>query len=202
LKQGFRRTDGSERQENDEQSCFGCGKPGHVKKRCRTTDPERYRCGQRGNVKQKCYKELSAKRTNFGFKTTMSFTVLGEDELSKWIIGSGSVVHICNGKAKFECLELVTANEGERKFFGVVGQVKVEGWGELKLKCKQSEGEENKIRLTKVAFVPSTRVNLVSLSRLIEKGLSIQLKKSRVSAKLGRKLLLLGNTKGRPLCAR
>jgi hypothetical protein len=49
-KQNFRKLNGANGRENGERACYGCGKPGHIKKRCRTTGPECYKCGKRGHV--------------------------------------------------------------------------------------------------------------------------------------------------------
>jgi hypothetical protein len=35
----FKKANGATGRENGERACYGCGKPGHIKKRCRTTGP-------------------------------------------------------------------------------------------------------------------------------------------------------------------
>ena len=183
--QSFRKFGRAEGKENGERSCFGCGKPGHIQKRCRTTGPECYKCGERGHLERECRKDA---RREGAFKS-MVFTVLEDEEKSaEWILDSGSRVHVCNDKKKFENLK--SAEFEDSKLFGIEGEVKVQGWGSVKVDCKLPEGEANEILLKRVAFIPTTRANLMSLSCLTKKGVSLQFERSGVFAKFEGELLL------------
>ncbi len=108
----FRKSSQSDGKSGGERTCFGCGKPGHIQKRCRSTGPECYKCGQRGHLERECRKD-SSDRAFFGFKKSMAFTVLKDEEKSsEWILDIGSLVHICNDRSKFQTFE--SAKIGEK----------------------------------------------------------------------------------------
>ena len=189
--QSFRKFGRADGKESGERSCFGCGKPGHIQKRCRTTGPECYKCGERGHLERECKKESSGSRA---FRS-MVFTVLEDETKSaEWILDSGSRVHVCNDMKKFENFK--PAESGDDKLFGIAGEVKVHGWGSVKVECKLPEGEANEILLKRVAFVPTARANLMSQSGLTRKGVSLQVDKSGLSAEFEGELLLTAKQRG------
>jgi hypothetical protein len=123
----FRKANGATGRENGERACYGCGKPGHIKKRCRTTVPECYKCGEQGHLERECKKESSEGKA---FKSTLAFTVLDDEEKSTdWILESGSLVHVCNSRGMFKSLQMTDG--GDQKLFGIAGRVNVAGWGEV-----------------------------------------------------------------------
>jgi hypothetical protein len=131
-------------------------------------------------------------------KTTVAFTVLDEREKqSEWILDSGSLIHVCNQKEMFEGLH--TGDQG-RKLFGIAGMIEVAGYGDVKIRCKLPNGEEQEIKLKDVAFVPEARVNLISMSCLTRKGVSIQIERTGVLAKLEERLLLTAKLRLRSVC--
>lgn len=84
----FKNSNGSSGKENGERACYGCGKPGHIKRYCRTTGPACYKCGKRGHVEREC-KEGNGNA--FYGKTTTAFTVLNEELKRSSLSGSWTV---------------------------------------------------------------------------------------------------------------
>jgi hypothetical protein len=164
--QRFKSSNGSSEKDTNERACYGCGKPGHIQKRCRTTGPECFKCHKKGHLSRECREEEAS--DGKAFKTAMAFTILDEEEKSlEWILDSGSLVHVCNSREMFESLQITDG--GDEKLFGIAGRVDVAGWGEVLVKCKLSGGEVNVVLLKKVAFIPAAKVKIISLSCLTRK---------------------------------
>jgi hypothetical protein len=168
-----------------ERACFGCGKPGHIKRKCITTGPECYKCGERGHLERECKKESSTEKA---FTATLAFTVLNKEGASeKWILDSGSLIHVCNQQKMFENLQAVDQRE---ELWGISGEVKVAAYGEVLVNCKLPDGGVQKVRLKNVAYVPEARVNIISVSCLIKKGVSLQMDLEETVAVFQKQVLL------------
>lgn len=177
-----------------ERSCFGCGKPGHIKKRCRTTGPECYKCGKRGHLERECREE----RESSNFCRTMAFAVLNkEGKEYEWILDSGCKVHLCNEKALFKNLKSAGQHDKVCGIGGAQkGELKIEAYGEVTLKCNLPEGGHHEVNLLNVAFVPEAAVNLISMSCLTKKGVAVAFEGKKALATLGSRGVLKAEEKG------
>lgn len=188
--QNFRKSNGANGKEYGERACFGCGKPGHIQKRCRTTGPECYKCGKRGHIEREC--KVEERGNSFCGKTTMAFTVLNKGRKEDgWILDSGSRSHLCNKRELFKNLK--PAHQ-EDKVWGISGEdkseLKVEAYGDVRLSCNLSDGSVREVDLLNVALVPKATVNLVSMSCLTKKGATVRVEKKKAVVMLGNQEVL------------
>ena len=117
-------------------------------------------------------KQNDASTTNnqsgiIGVFTAAYSTVQGEYKLKDhWIIDSGSDIHVCNSQHNFS--KTASATETDQLILGK-GAYQIECFGTINVPVDTPQGTRE-IQLTGVAYVPGFMTNLVSLSRLVAKG--------------------------------
>lgn len=125
-------------------------------------------CNKAGHVKAKCFKWKRDKKNDKKFNHSLlaadtqatAFFVKSGD----WYIDSGCSNHMCNDKNLFVNYEEF---DGHHNNIMLANNQKItaEGIGEVKLK--------DSITIEKVLFVPNLSANLLSVSRLTQKGFTV-----------------------------
>lgn len=103
----------------------------------------------------------------YGFSTTQSSVKTSSRGI--WLIDSGASTHMCYERSRFENIDFCTT--------GVVRIadgtcIDIRGYGDVNVTI-QSGGSSHNLLLKKVAFVPDLDMNLLSVSRMAEKGYSV-----------------------------
>lgn len=99
--------------------------------------------------------------------TTTAMTTASDYELSQsFILDSGATLHVCNQEARFT--DLRSAN-GQTILTG--GQsVAIIAFGDIFVNFQKPNGETRRTIMRNVAFVPDFPTSVISLTRLMEKG--------------------------------
>lgn len=155
------------RPRNETRTCHYCKKAGHLKRNCRKlladqqkkdghpTKPESDR-----NAKAK-----AAQNDSRG----VAFTVADATH-SSWVIDSGASAHMANDKSFFRSLKqfaggFITLADGKR--------TQIQGEGSGVVYGVDGEGNTQKIDVNEVKFVPALSTNLISVSKLSQKGFKV-----------------------------
>lgn len=121
-----------------------------------------YFCGRAGHTKAKCYK--FKKHNNKKNDAALLTAGTGILKCSDWIVDSGATAHMCNDIEWFhnivKCDRTVCVADGSTLSCLGVGEV------HIPLKNKTQV-------VTDVLFLPNLSTNLISVSKLSEKGLSV-----------------------------
>lgn len=130
-----------------------------------------YKCGKAGHIKPKCPQIKTEKRTKPGKKAedklllAASF-VAGNFDKDSWFVDSGCTTHMSMRKDWYSeytgnvSKEIVIANN--QKLYG-------KGSGEITINLKNNV----KRTITDVMYVPEAAVNLLSVSKMTDKGLIV-----------------------------
>lgn len=125
--------------------CFKCGQPGHYKNQCTK--------GSGSGGKNKYSKAEKA------FSAVPNIDTIGEN---KWLIDSGATTHMCY---KVECLK--DFHNSEETQILVANNQKVSSSGVGNASVQTQKGVKT---ISDVVYVPDLRVNLLSVSKIVEKG--------------------------------
>lgn len=156
-------------------TCFYCGKAGHLRRNCRewlearleeVETPAREKKQQHG-VNSQCSDGESV-----GVSRNVCFTTAtGNERMNKerWIIDTGCSKHMTGSVACFSnrrtCSEKVSLPDGKSMSATGCGSGKIIGRGLV--------GEPVEVRLEGLLFVPGLSGNVLSVSRITEKGYSV-----------------------------
>lgn len=99
------------------------------------------------------------------------FMVGQEEESKEWILDSGSTVHICCDRKKFNFIQTLKHQQQIRLPNGTLITAKESG--SCHIKTKDDNGKERKITITDVLYVPEIKTNVISISRLMNKGFAV-----------------------------
>lgn len=91
---------------------------------------------------------------------------------SDWCFDSGASCHMRHQIGKFEN---VSNTEGKEIFLADRGLVMAEGVGTVKLQFLREDGRSMNVTISDVLFVPEIDENLISISKLTEKGFDVLL---------------------------
>lgn len=131
--------------------CYGCNKPGHLKRNCRLL------------------KRTEAKRVENDNKEVRAWTI-GHAEATAWYVDSGASRHMTGNKEffdKFSTTNIGTVTLADGK------KTEVMGTGNGTLICIDKEGKPISIVLSDVLYVPRLTSGLISVSSLTRKGLQV-----------------------------
>lgn len=94
-------------------------------------------------------------------------TTLSRDE---WLLDSGANTYVCNDRAWFQVIhEVDTVRVGTADNSAAL---EIRGGGTIVLNMLDADGDTFPLTLTKVAFAPSARTNLLSMSKLDSSGMT------------------------------
>ena len=151
-------------------ACFFCGQPGHKKRDCKEFLNRKSSGEGEKKKKIKPNKEQQVKTVRENDTSLFTFMVRqpeirGNDR--SWLIDSGASSHMCSDKSAFTVMEQsfrsnVTVADGSEN--------RVEGVGDCLIKCAVENGEIIEITLRGVLYVPTLEGNMISIGKLVEKG--------------------------------
>ena len=120
---------------------------------------------------------------NYSFSTKSEMEVI-----HSWTVDSGASSHMTNDELFFEELnfdsnDMITTADGT--------SIKSKGKGHGYINCKVND-KIRKIKVEDVLFIPELESNLLSVRKIINKGLKVEFKKDRCEIKDGEKILAIG----------
>lgn len=133
-----------------------------------TSGGECYFCKKKGHFKQECEKYIAWKQNK-----AKVFNTSGTMKDNYWIMDSGATSHMCNNRDFFENLNC--EKKGKVKFADTKAEYTGIGSGTLRF---INAGKEIAINVTDVLYVPKLRSSLLSVTKLLEKGFSVQFENS------------------------
>jgi len=146
--------------------CYHCGKLGHLKKDChllsndvgknkKSSQPGQHKA----SVGQHCKGECDALVVEH---------VLQAGVMGNWIVDSGATCHMCHDEILFSKLQLLEKETDVT--LGDGNTVRATGKGTVPLMMNLPDSSCSKCCLLEVLFVPSLSYNLLSVSKVAEKG--------------------------------
>ena len=131
-----------------------------------------YYCGKSGHWKRDCYKRKSEEGTGAGGAgRTKEFTFLVGQTNSlggiHWIIDSGASQHLSRNRAEFLTYKAISTPQSITIADGTT--IRADGYGDIEIATKIGV-----IRLTDVWHVPNIRASLISVTRMVDAGYSIE----------------------------
>jgi hypothetical protein len=106
-------------------------------------------------------------RTWKAFSLMMCEKSCGKDD---WIVDSGASSHLCNDRSKFgrfweSQIKTIGLANGEECIVG--------GEGLVLLETLDLDGKTVKLKLSNVIYVPDLKMNLLSVGKLVDKGVAV-----------------------------
>ena len=127
-------------------------------------------CGKDGHWKKDCYKRKAEDSGNQHTRGSREFTFLVEGPVPAprqgWIIDSGASQHLCRSKEAFSTYSDFSKDQAITMADGT--QIKAKGVGSIKLVTEASS-----VKLTNVWHVPGIGGNLLSVSRMVYAGYTV-----------------------------
>jgi len=152
--------------------CFRCRKPGHKRPDCPELNKNES-TKQSGNSNLKSSPEKSSALAVDDTYLACTDAIPSNHHAlyagvkpSAWILDSGCTAHLCGSKDLFEWID--ESNKGRLNLANRTS-TDVEGRGAVKVPITCSEGRKI-IELQNTLFVPDLRANLISVSRITDKG--------------------------------
>lgn len=121
--------------------------------------------------KKKAEKQEKVNSVNAEADIDFIFMVGEEDEKKDWILDSGATVHICRDRKKFNSIKDVEQEKQIRLPNGKLITVKQSGT--CIIKTIDDKGNEKKIAITDVLYIPEIEENIISIPRLTKKGFTV-----------------------------
>lgn len=88
---------------------------------------------------------------------------------TKWILDSGSPLHICTNKKQFKYIESLSKEKEIKIPNG--DKITVKEQGTCEITCLNAKGKKKKLVITEVLFVPEIKVNILSILKLTKHGM-------------------------------
>lgn len=151
--------------------CFFCKKSGHMKKDC-----DRYKIWKSKNESG----EDTSHKANQAQEYNFTFLALSGMKQRGWLLDSGATRHMTNNKKFFSSLDeiyggIVEVGNGE--------SVQIKGRGTGRLEFLDENDNSSHVTAHEVLYVPAMVGNLLSVSRLVENGLTIEFNKTQCEIK-------------------
>ena len=158
--------------------CFYCGETGHIKRFCEKLKKKIEQQQQQQSEKQEDSKRPEI--ANFSFcanrRKADSYTSSDDECIAlvsevisrkgcKWVVDSAATSHMCNDKSKFKNLRKLEQSQRVKVGNGQYTEASYEGTVILRVRTGR---KVQKLKLSKVLFVPELMYNLLSVSRAVE----------------------------------
>lgn len=142
----------------------------YEKGQSKSKGPRCFHCNKYGHMSKQCwYKKNKTDTKDNGFIAAFSATT-SNDSLN-WYIDSGASMHMTMHK---EWLQDATAPPVTSIRIANDKILKVESCGNVIIKVPDAQGNINKILVRNVIYVPELSTNLISVSKMIKSGCSVQ----------------------------
>ena len=136
-------------------TCFYCGKPGHIARFC-----------YKAKNKEKESANNAKVEDEFAFATKLE---AHSTSVCKWIMDSGATKHMTSHKTAFDTYEVISPRNVRLSDGSVAEAI---GMGSIVVGV-EARGKATTIRITDVLHVPKLQANLLSVSKLLSKGLKV-----------------------------
>lgn len=172
-------------------SCFFCKGHGHLKKDCK-----KYKAWKDKKTKEDkttADKITTNDKANKVEQSSEFMFMVSSHGFNQWIIDSGATSHVTSDKSCFTTFEHTTSTSlnvanGEK--------VNIRGKGTCKLEFVNSDGIESSTIVTNVLYAPEINGNLLSVKKLIDKGLSVNFSGSSCEIKKNEKQIAIADANG------
>ena len=183
--------------------CYNCNGKGHKTNQCRFEKNKCNSCGELGHLSPYCEIVKGLKDKNSTPRANMVSETKNDEKKEKqfafhlienkkseetkdiFIIDSGASNHTCCSKSRFKSI-----NKCEQESVRVAdqGELKVKGIGTVEI-VTITDGIETKITINEVLYIPEMTVNLISVGRLIQKGLRVIFEQNECKIMFGKELV-------------
>ncbi|GBE80639.1 Retrovirus-related Pol polyprotein from transposon TNT 1-94 [Sparassis crispa] len=158
--------------------CKNCERPGHYIKDCWSKGGGAEGKGPRSKKKEKKDSEKQdvkgKERVNEVKEDSDHLSCMaapGSSSRFTWILDGGSTTHICRTKSAF--VTFTPSSETIGGIWKTGPQLEVHGRGDILILCHVHSGDQHIVTLRNVCYCPDARDNIISESRMDQKGLSI-----------------------------
>ncbi|MHB1946432.1 MAG: reverse transcriptase domain-containing protein, partial [Metallibacterium sp.] len=161
--------------------CYNCGKTGHISRYCRA--PRNNRPKQPENETTMCIYENEDIDDELN---EILEEISGDEEIDEanlsytnkldWIVDSGATSHMCNDRTAFKDIgqtEIKTVQVADGK------HIEVKGKGDISLMIPDQRGQERRIKLENVLWMPNLAKNLLSVRILMKNGHEVNFRNDR-----------------------
>ncbi|UYV80412.1 hypothetical protein LAZ67_19000134, partial [Cordylochernes scorpioides] len=133
-----------------------------------------YKCGKEGHIARSCRGKAKTPAPNLQPPRCSTHEIAGSEMLTalscaipdnSWVIDSGAIHHVCNKREWFTNFQGITSDPILR----ASGTTRAEGCGDIKFKAYVGKHHVD-LKLCNVLYVPDVRQNLLSVSRMKNKG--------------------------------
>lgn len=154
--------------------CHHCQKAGHKKRFCKllTKKNKEESARSQSESDRKAEKAKLAKSEEEVFAFGVSDSAVS-NSVDGWIIDSGASSHMCTNKGYFQSLDTLRDDTPKSVTVADGKSADVKGIGICKLRCYGQDSKVKQIVLSEVLYVPDLDMNLVSVSKLVQKGATV-----------------------------
>ncbi|UYV78997.1 hypothetical protein LAZ67_17000580, partial [Cordylochernes scorpioides] len=133
-----------------------------------------YKCGKEGHIARSCRGKAKTPTPNFQPPRCSTHEIAGSEMLTalscaipdnSWVIDSGATHHVCNKREWFTNFQGITSDP----ILTASGTTRAEGCGDIKFKAYVGKHHVD-LKLCNVLYVPNVRRNLLSVSSMGNKG--------------------------------
>ncbi|UYV79912.1 hypothetical protein LAZ67_18001028, partial [Cordylochernes scorpioides] len=133
-----------------------------------------YKCGKEGHIARSCRGKAKTPAPNLQPPRCSTHEIAGSEMLTalscaipenSWVIDSSAIHHVCNKREWFTNFQGITSDPILR----ASGTTRAEGCGDIKFKAYVGKHHVD-LKLCNVLYVPNVRRNLLSVSRIENKG--------------------------------
>lgn len=163
--------------------CHQCQQVGHKRAEC----PNGNTTNVSNDLRNKLNKVESAKMARFN-----EMYMLSSHSKKDWIIDSGASAHMCADRNHFKEFD---ANHKGGMTLANGEEVEVTGKGKVDIKVKTMNGPFN-ITLNDVLYLPNADENLISVKKIVEKGITVVFNNKECYVKADKEKLILGKLRG------
>ena len=163
--------------------CYNCEKVGHIARNCneiRTstsnkekTDSSRDKTGHANAVE---YDSSDEEEECIALLHESAITK--KTKTNNWVVDSGANRHMCNDGEKFVEFRYLKPDESRKVRVGDGFSLEAIGKGTIKVRTKSTNGKITKCVLRDVLYVPDLRFNLLSVSRTVKGGKTVNFSES------------------------
>lgn len=137
--------------------------------------PGCWKCGDLTHIRRYCPKLTPQERANIAKWTvdeddSICFTVIDEMICNGWYLDSGATKHMCRDRNLFETIKL---SNGANVIMANGAKVAEKGRGVVKIKCIDDVSRSREVTIEDVLWLPELEANLISISKLAQKGLVV-----------------------------